>query len=154
MEGPKYLSLIMGHPKGSFMSLKVFRPLKMKKGVPQYYKEWRAVVKPGINYENIGEVKEKRETGELPAENAGLPYGQWFQFPYVVEYRGKFHYRFVPKKGTKVKTVYLNNKGQEVSKEEALTGALASERKSAPALVFNVSEEHIQEIQNIPVVLE
>lgn len=152
MDSPKYLGMIMGHPKGAFMRLKVRRPLKMKKGQPQFFKEWVAVVRPGIDYDNIGEVKEKRESGELPAENAGLPYGQWFQFPYVVEHNGRFHYRFVPRKGSKVNTIYLDADGNQVDKDSALSGALASEKKSAPAIVFNVSEEHILEIQDEPVV--
>lgn len=150
MDSPKYLGLIMGHPKGAFMRLKVRRPLKMKKGQPTFFKEWVAVVRPGIDYDNIGTVQEKRETGELPAENAGLPYGQWFQFPYVIEHKGKFQYRFT--RTRHCHTIYLDENGNQVDKDTALSGALASEKGGGDSPVFNIPEESILEIQDEPVV--
>ena len=83
----------------------------------------------GIEYDNIKDVKIKRSTGELPDENQGLPWGKWKQYPYLIEHKGKDYVRVALNKNSKPKTQYFLG-GQEITREEALEYALASEKKT------------------------
>ena len=83
----------------------------------------------GIEYDNIKDVKIKRSTGELPAENQGLPWGKWKQYPYLIEHKGKDYVRVALNKNSKPKTQYFLG-GKEIAREEALQYALASEKSS------------------------
>ena len=135
--------------KGQFASLRMVKPLKMKKGKTQIFKDSTFVCRIGVDYDNIANVKEKREIGVLPEENAGLPWGEWALFPYVITHKGKFYFRCTQVNNNPnsiPKTRYLRD-GAEISKDEAQLDCLASEfYPSDDRDVFNVTVDYITEI--------
>jgi hypothetical protein len=153
MSSPKYLSLIQSQQAGTFLKLSVKRPMKMKKGQPQLFKSWDAVVRAGVNYDNIKVVQEARADGSLPEENQGLRGGQsWHTFPYVIQkVDGSFDYRFTRNGTKKPNSVILDAKGNKVEKEVAKEMAYSSEFSSGDTPVFQVNEGYITSIMEIPV---
>ena len=150
----RFLEAIKSIPKGRFMVLGYRRPMKMRKGQPQLYKVWRGTVRPGVDYDNIGVVQEGRADGSLPAENAGLPYGEWLEFPYVIQHKGQFQYRFTKTGGKKLVSEIQDANGNVVSWDAAKEMALASEfpkADSVPSPILNVKEENIVELAGVPV---
>lgn len=83
----------------------------------------------GVEYDNMQNVQIKRLTGELPEENQGLPWGKWKKYPYIIEHKGKDYVRVALNKNSKPKTQYFLG-GKEITRDEALEYALASEKKS------------------------
>lgn len=72
--------------KGQYVKIKTFKALPLRKkavdGEPVnpstiVLKESEYVCRIGINYDRIGDVIAKRANGELPAENAGMSWGEW-----------------------------------------------------------------------------
>lgn len=128
--------------KGQFASLRMVRSMKVRKGEAPITKDSTFTCRIGVDYDNIADVKEKREIGALPEENAGLPWGEWALFPYVITYKGNFYFRCTQVNGnanSTPKTRYLRN-GQEITKDEAEIACLASEFKdSSDRNVFNVT---------------
>lgn len=62
-------------PKGANIVLEWTRSAKTRKGVTDtILKSVRMVGRVGVEYDNLRAVQEKRESGELPTENAGLPW--------------------------------------------------------------------------------
>jgi hypothetical protein len=135
--------------KGQFASLRTVRPLKVRKGRTEILKDSIFVCRIGVNYDNIGAVKEGRADGTLPAENAGLPWGEWLVFPYVIGHKGNHYFRCTSVNGNDScipKVRFLRN-GVEISKEEAQVDALASEfSEKEDREVFTVKVESIIEI--------
>jgi hypothetical protein len=83
------------------------KPLKLKKDYREgntIIKKTSLVVRSGIDYDNISSVQEARETGELPSENAGLPWGEWAEFPYHIQHKGNDYARFYPASGVDIAT--------------------------------------------------
>jgi hypothetical protein len=116
--------------KGQFCSIQMIRPMKVRKGKAEIMKHSRFVVRAGISYDNQAAVQEKRETGELPAENAGLIGREWVIPNYVLRSikSGKLLIRVTPvhNEDSKRTVEYIRN-GQPISKEEAEIDCLASE---------------------------
>ena len=117
--------------KGQFVSFETSRPLKMLKGMEQVIKTSRFVARIGVKSDNIQAVKDKRESGELPAENQGLPWGSWVegQEGYVITHKGQLYLRCSKVKGNDnciPKSVYLIGE-REISKEQAMGMAYAGE---------------------------
>lgn len=74
------------HKKGKFGSISYARTAKVKKNSPCIVKHTTASgVRFGVNYDNLQAVKDKRESGELPAENCGLKGMEWVKFPYLAK---------------------------------------------------------------------
>ena len=105
-------------------------------------KEVCATVRAGLNYDNQAVVKEKRETGELPAKNAGLSWGEWLIFPYVISHKGQNYFRFYPFPGGKVVTQYFRD-GERVNFEQVEQYLLASEKQDKSGDCFVVNESSI-----------
>jgi len=88
------------------------------------------VFRSGITYDNMGDVIEGREDGTLPAENAGLPWGEWIVFPYHVGHKGADYVRLYPAKGAKVTATYTVD-GRPATREEVLGMMTPSARAKA-----------------------
>jgi len=118
--------------KGANLSAEWKRPMKVRKSAGDVVVEkiTHAVVRGGVDYENIGTVKEGREDGTLPKENAGLPWGEWAEFPFHITHKGTDYLRLYPSSGIDFtpKTQYFLN-GEEVGKEIVEPLCLASEFK-------------------------
>lgn len=93
---------------GQFMRVDWKRDVKVRvayKGT-NLTKLVRGVFRAGINYDHKASVIDKRESGELPEENAGLPWGKWFAFPYLVVHKGNLYVRLYPTENCKVESYY------------------------------------------------
>jgi len=135
--------------KGQIVTLKTRRPMKMRKGRDMIEKESTFQCRIGVNYDNIQDVKYKRATGELPAYNQGLPWGQWVFFPYLLEYKDTYYFRCTVLNNPKSihKTRYIRG-GVDITKAEAMLDCLASE---FPLIqtdndVFNIKVDNILEV--------
>ena len=77
-------------------------------------KKTSAVCRAGINFANLSSVKlgiENEERGEVQE----LPWGEWLQFPYVIEHKESLYLRLYPS-DTKSNTIYYVN-GEVVEKD-------------------------------------
>jgi hypothetical protein len=82
--------------RGQFLSVVWQRLAKVRKTCQDVI-EKRVVahsIRAGVSYDSMANVQYKRESGELPAENAGLPWGTWFLFPHIIEHKGGYYFRF------------------------------------------------------------
>ena len=132
--------------KGQIATLLTCRDAKMRKGRPAIQKESRFQCRIGVNYDNIETVQIKREVGILPEENAGLPWGEWLVFPYVIGHKGNHYFRCtVLNNGYIPRTRWLRD-GVEITKEEAQVDCLASEFSEKDNDVFTVKVESILEV--------
>lgn len=115
------------------------RQLKVRKGEEAIVKhsEFTAVI--GQVYDEIEEVIEKRASGELPAENQGLPWGEWAVFPYIIAHKGEYYIRCTrTDQGDRVPARYTRG-GVEITRAEAEAAALASEFRSGDdSPIFNI----------------
>lgn len=131
METQNYLNQVEGR-KGQFIKLCWQRMVKTAAAFRNLSLEKKTTVtaRTGIQYDNIATVQEKRETGELPPENAGLPWGMWKTFPFVIEHKGEDYARIytVPNAKPEVEW-YLN--GKRITREVALTFLTPSDRAKA-----------------------
>ncbi len=113
--------------RGQFTGCLWVRTLKTRKGVLAVVtKETRATVRIGLDYDSRAKVIEARADGVLPESNAGLPWGQWLAFPYVIEHKGKLYVRLYPVEGRFPKVIYRID-GKTASKSEVEPLCLASE---------------------------
>jgi hypothetical protein len=90
------------------------------------------VIRGGVEYDNQKVVIEGRDDGTLPEENAGLPWGQWVEYPFHIEHKGSDYARFYAASGLSFEPkveYYLN--GELTTKAVVESICLASEfRKS------------------------
>lgn len=150
MELNRIKRIVSNKQNGSFTSLLWERELPLRKenrGVHTVTKRSRAVVRFGVNYDNMGAVKEKRETGELPKENAGLPWGKWETPNLIIEHNEKHYLRCATSHANRPNTEYFLD-GKKVSREEieelCLKSAFSNEEH---ADVFNVNCDNILAIE-------
>ena len=139
--------------KGQFASIRTVRPLKVRKGKAEILKDSTFTCRVGVNYDNIAAVKEGRAGGTLPAENAGLPWGEWCVFPYVIAHKGAHYFRCtsVHNDNAIPRVTYTRN-GVEITKAEAMVDGLASEFYDKDGTeVFTVKVESIVEINGVAV---
>jgi len=116
--------------KGQFGRASWKKALKTRKGVSAAIeKQVTMSMRAGVDYDNLSSVKEKRENGELPAENAGLPWGQWVAFPYLISHKDKHYLRLYPNGNGKIETEYFLN-GEKTTLEQVKPFLLASELPS------------------------
>ena len=132
------------HVTGQIVAIKTQRECKIRKGAKQVSKESVYTCRLGINYDNMKAVKAKRETGELPAQNAGLPWGKWAAFPYLIEHKDQLYLRCAVKGEAKY-TYFLDD--VVVSEEEAKIHCLAFEFKPKKD-VFTIKVGTITEINH------
>jgi len=138
--------------KGANLSVVFDRQLKTRKGVTEAVtKVTRIVVRGGVEYDNLGIVQEKRENGELPSENAGLPWGEWVEYPLHIRHKDVDYARFYPASGIgfKPKVTYFLD-GVEVSKEQIQPLCLASEfpKRDEEPLCFTIKAHNVAMIRD------
>jgi hypothetical protein len=137
--------------KGSNLSVVIEKPLKTKKvhGGNQIKKTTRLVIRGGVEYDNIGLVQEKREDGSLPSENAGLPWGEWAEYPLHITHKGTDYARFYPASGigfTPKVAYFLNGIQVEKSVIEPLCLASEFSKNETEPLCFTIKSENVKDI--------
>ena len=120
---------ILALNKGSNRRAVFQRTLKTRKGVENVVtKVTSIVVRAGIDYDNQKAVMEGRESGDLPAENNGLPWGEWVEFPFHIQHKGEDYVRFYAGSGLDfAPKVEFFLDGVSVPKETIVPLCLASE---------------------------
>ena len=136
--------------KGQFMGVTLCSPAKLSaqyKGL-NLVKKTSFVARAGVAYDNIGNVIQARADGTLPAENQGLPWGVWKQFPYIISHNGNDYFRFSLVNDNPIITKYYLD-GKEITKAEAKTYCIPSafENKTEKPVVITVKENNIEEIR-------
>jgi hypothetical protein len=105
--------------KGSFVKVcwRSFpKPAAAHKGVV-LEKTTSAVCRAGIDFSNLGVVKEAIANGER-GEVEPLPWGEWKKFPYIIEHKGVEYIRLYPSNAAnQFPTCRYFVDGVEVSKE-------------------------------------
>lgn len=143
----QHLQTLMSR-KGQIVTLVTERDCKVRKGMDPVRKHSEFQCRVGVNYDNIQAVKDKRADGTLPAENAGLPWGQWVEFPYVIEHKGEYYVRCTVLRNNFRKAPTYSVHGNEITKEQAQIMCLASEfREGDDNDVFNVKVSSILEVK-------
>lgn len=142
------LDLLMSR-KGQIVTVKTQRPVKMKKDQPAVTKTSEFQCRVGVNYDNIKAVKEGRASGDLPAENAGLPWGEWIDFPYTIGHKGETYVRCTMLDNSfRRAPVFMLADGAVVDKEFVKSRALASEFKEGDeSVVFNIKLSSLLEVK-------
>lgn len=129
---------------GSFHRIRYQRPLKFRKAFEEAnfgFKETEGIFRLGINYENLGAVREKREADG--SENEGMaPSLQWLVFPRLIlnTKTEKIYARIYTANGQIPKVSYTLN-GSPVEKESLREYCLASEfadHKEVPCFLLDV----------------
>jgi hypothetical protein len=137
--------------KGQIATIHSKRTMKVRKKFEELgiiEKESTFQVRVGVNYDNIQVVKDKRQTGELPEENAGLPWGTWAEFPYVIEHKNEYYVRCTLLRNNFVPTTLYWRNGMQITAEEAQEACLASEFKEDRTNdVFNIKVASILDVK-------
>lgn len=142
--------------KGTFFSMAWTRTCEIK----QTYKKQgivitktsHAVLQYGVNYDNKKSVQIKRENGELPAENQGLPWGYWYQYPLIIAKDNKdgttdFYVRGGTTENNYIKSEYEIN-GKKATYNEVESMLLAKEKPNGKKPdVINVKIDNINYIK-------
>lgn len=142
---------------GAFYKVQWTRDCKVRKsaGPIRVFKNVLAYVKTGLNYDNIASVQAKRDAGELPSENAGLPWGQWFDFPRVIEHKGEYYLRLYPANefGPMKRNFFIleNSKMRDIDWVEAEKYLLASEFADSEKQIdcFTVKLSNLVELERV-----
>jgi hypothetical protein len=90
-------------------------------------KRTRAVVKTGIDFANLKEVKQGVASGER-GEVQSLPWGEWAVFPYLIQHKGAEYFRLYPVENSKCEVEYRVN-GENVTREVFKSYLTPSEQK-------------------------
>ena len=135
-------------PKGANIVLEWIRPAHVRKGISEsILKSVRAVGRIGIEYDNVGAVQDKRDNGQLPSVNGGLPKGQeWELYPYLIlcPKSGKHLLRLYHGTSASVKpSVQWLRYGQVVEFASIEASLLASEKQAKTGDCFTVNVEDI-----------
>lgn len=133
--------------KGQIATITTERTVKVKKGMPEVLKKSKFQCRIGVTYDNIAAVKEKRESGELPTENQGLPWGEWIEFPYIIGHKNEIFVRCTTiNSSNNWPVVYISN-GVEIPVEEVKKMAYASEFSEKKRDVFNIRVISLVEVK-------
>lgn len=131
---------------GQICTLTYTRPLKTKTNVDkEVVKTTTLQCRAGVSYDNIGVVQEKRESGEYPEENQGLPWGKWKEYPFIIEHNNEEYFRFYTLKNQYIPQVTYFVNGVVTSKEDAL--ALLPKQYEQKTELFNVNSKYISELK-------
>ena len=120
MEFDRLAKRVMHMTAGAFTAMTWQKELSVRaafKDTIKVTKVTKGVVRFGVDYENIKATKEKRESGILPAENTGLPWGTWNIFPYFIKHNEKNYVRCTVSHNNPMHSVYYIN-GRVASKTE------------------------------------
>jgi hypothetical protein len=145
----KLREVVMSKAKGQFANITWEKELKTLKTVnAKVEKHSDAVVRFGVEYDNISKVQEKRELGILPSENSGLPWGQYKEYPYFISHKGQDYLRVSLVPNNRIKSTYYID-GVEATREQAEKLCLASEfKKSDNGLdVLTIKVENILNVK-------
>lgn len=144
------LSSFYGMQSGSFYRVTWQRQLETYSGVKGIVvKTVIAPVKAGVTYDNKKSVQRKRKTGELPARNAGLPWGEWLDFPRVVQHKSKktgelyYYLRLYPANEFGSMTVSYTLNGKPCTVEKAKELCLAKEFSDGDLECFTVKLKNL-----------
>jgi hypothetical protein len=107
----------------------------------------------GLNYANLGAVKEGIEAGER-GEVQSLPWGQWVEFPILIQHKGKQYARLYPvharndegilvPKVDSLQVTYMVD-GQQVDRESFLWHLPPSQRQSKSSDCVTVALENLE----------
>lgn len=134
--------------KGQIVTMLTERDCKVRKNQEPIRKRSEFQCRVGVNYDNIKTVIEGRANGEKPAENQGLPWGEWALFPYIITHKGEYYFRCTTLNNAhRVAPIYTRN-GQVISKDEAKVACLASEFSDAEqGEVFNIKVSSLLEVR-------
>jgi hypothetical protein len=134
--------------KEQIVTVSTERSMKVRKGQDAILKRSEFQCLVGVVYDTIPEVVAKRESGELPAENQGLPWGEWAEFPYVIHHKGEYYVRCtVAHTAFQRKAEFIRN-GAVISREEAKEACLASEfREGDDSVIFNIKVSSIRDLK-------
>lgn len=147
MNAKEIITKLKSQIAGSYLAVITEKPLKARKGVAgKFVKTSKLIVRAGISYDAQKAVQAKRESGEAPATNQGLPFGEWISFPYHIGHKGKDYIRLYLSPIHKAQTVYTLD-GKEISKETAQELCLASNfSKGGKPDCITVSADNIKAI--------
>lgn len=134
--------------KGQIVTMLTERDCKVRKGRDPIRKRSEFQCRVGVNYDNIATVIQGRANGEKPAENQGLPWGEWALFPYIITHKGEYYFRCTTLNNAFRKAPIYTRNGQVISKEEAQLDCLASEfSDSDQGEVFNIKVSSLIEVK-------
>lgn len=138
--------ILNDYKKGTFTVLKTSREAKVKKSCEDSIIKQTTYsgVRFGLTYDNLAQTQRKREEGELPQENTGLPWGEWKVYPFLITHNGKDYLRFYAQKD-KIHTTWYRN-GKEVSKRDIMEDLLSSEKPKPTEdtqLILTINIENI-----------
>lgn len=136
MKASKYIEIVSAR-KGQNLSATWERPMKVRKasGDISITKITKAVVRGGIDYDNMATVKEGREDGTKPEENNGLPWGEWAAFPFHITHKEQDYLRMYPASGinfTPNVTYVMDGKevGMDIVEPLCLAGEFEKNKKT------------------------
>ena len=132
----KLLQRIIDRQPGAKVLICYRREAKVKKGSPIVHKEVCLDTKFGINYDNKKSTMVGRQNGTLPKQNAGLSWGRWYSYPYLIEHKDKYYLRIDTEKSKKTISWYCG--GAEVDYNDIEHYLLASEKKPDTKPVANI----------------
>ena len=140
---------IISTKKGKNVRLVWSREAKTRKTCDEYVvKQVSCCVRIGCGYDNLSSVKTKRENGDLPASNNGLPWGEWETYPLVITHKGWSYLRcYRPTSGANKETQWFRN-GKAVEFSDIENCLLASEKKPSGGDCFNVKIADIVSIDS------
>lgn len=136
--------------KGQHVSATWQRQAKTRKGCPHIIAKRTSVyVRSGINFANLGEVKNGIEKGER-GEVQSLPWGHWREgfFPFIIDHNGMEYIRLYPASFDNLKpSVEWSLDGKPATFDDVKSFLLASEfPKEEKPECFTVKAESVIEI--------
>ena len=108
------------------------------------------VIRGGIEYDNQKVVIEGRADGTLPEENAGLPWGEWAEYPFHITHKGSDYARFYSASGLSFEPkveYYLNGKLTTKAIIEPLCLASEFRKSDEPVLCMTIKAENVKAIK-------
>ena len=150
----KWIETFYSMKSGAVYKVTWQRPMRTRKDV-QTLVEKRVVapVRAGIEYDNQQRVIEARANGELPAENAGLSWGQWFDFKRTKTHTPKgetalrLYFNFATPDGDRwgIPSVEYFADGKPITKAEAETLCASSEFRDSITTTFDVRADYLKD---------
>jgi hypothetical protein len=128
--------------KGQFCRLVMERDCKVLKGRTPIRKYSEVTCRIGIEYENIGKIKELRDQG---IEKSAMAWGEWVFYPILKTHKGDYYIRVSTVPGNLPTTKYLRN-GVEITTDEAKKDCQASEFYEKDLVVFDVKVSNVVSI--------